>query len=283
MSGTGARASTGGAAGRLAPRAGARADPRARWRRPCGTQGRVLGDAEVLGAGRQLRSELVGSGPLEPLLADPAVTDVLVSAPDRVWVDRGGGLELTSVSLRGRGGRTAAGPAPRRGGRTAAGRRPALGRRPAARRDPAARGAAAGRGRLRLPVAAGGTAAGLHPRRAGRGRHGAAGRGPDAARPARRSAVVPGQRRYRHRKDDAAERPARAGGAGRADRPRRGLGGAAARPPACRAAGDQTRQPGGRGPRHPRGPGAPGAADAAGPAGRRRGPRGPKWCICWPR
>ena len=62
-------------------------------------QGRVLGDAEVLGAAEQLRSELVGSGPLEPLLADPAVTDVLVSAPDSVWVDRGGGLELTSVSF----------------------------------------------------------------------------------------------------------------------------------------------------------------------------------------
>lgn len=62
-------------------------------------QGRVLGDAEVLGAAEQLRSELVGSGPLEPLLADPTVTDVLVSAPDRVWVDRGGGLELTAVSF----------------------------------------------------------------------------------------------------------------------------------------------------------------------------------------
>nr|WP_203617161.1 MULTISPECIES: TadA family conjugal transfer-associated ATPase [unclassified Streptomyces] len=60
-------------------------------------QGRVLGDAEVLWAAQQLRSELVGSGPLEPLLADPSVTDVLVSAPDRVWVDRGGGLELTGV------------------------------------------------------------------------------------------------------------------------------------------------------------------------------------------
>ncbi|MFI8531098.1 TadA family conjugal transfer-associated ATPase [Streptomyces aquilus] len=60
-------------------------------------QGRVLGDAEVLGAAARLRSELVGSGPLEPLLADPSVTDVLVSAPDRVWVDRGGGLELTGV------------------------------------------------------------------------------------------------------------------------------------------------------------------------------------------
>ena len=62
-------------------------------------QGRVLGDAEVLGAAEQLRSELVGSGPLESLLADPSVTDVLVSAADRVWVDRGGGLELTAVTF----------------------------------------------------------------------------------------------------------------------------------------------------------------------------------------
>ncbi|MEU6124240.1 TadA family conjugal transfer-associated ATPase [Streptomyces sp. NPDC047123] len=63
-------------------------------------QGRVLGDTEVLGAAAQLRSELVGAGPLEPLLADPSVTDVLVSAPDRVWVDRGVGLELTGVTFR---------------------------------------------------------------------------------------------------------------------------------------------------------------------------------------
>ncbi|MFJ2555532.1 MULTISPECIES: TadA family conjugal transfer-associated ATPase [unclassified Streptomyces] len=62
-------------------------------------QGRLLGDSEVLGAAEELRCELVGTGPLEPLLADPSVTDVLVSAPDRVWVDRGGGLERTAVSF----------------------------------------------------------------------------------------------------------------------------------------------------------------------------------------
>ncbi|MEU6390127.1 TadA family conjugal transfer-associated ATPase [Streptomyces sp. NPDC046939] len=60
-------------------------------------QGRILGDTEVLGAAGQLRSELVGAGPLEPLLADPSVTDVLVSAPDQVWVDRGSGLEPAKV------------------------------------------------------------------------------------------------------------------------------------------------------------------------------------------
>ena len=62
-------------------------------------QGRLLGDAEVLGAAEELRCELVGTGPLEPLLADPSVTDVLVSAPDRVWVDRGSGLEPADVSF----------------------------------------------------------------------------------------------------------------------------------------------------------------------------------------
>ncbi|MGC5365587.1 TadA family conjugal transfer-associated ATPase [Streptomyces sp. DT24] len=62
-------------------------------------QGRILGDAEVLGVAKELRGELVGTGVLEPLLADPAVSDVLVSAPDRVWVDRGGGLELTGVTF----------------------------------------------------------------------------------------------------------------------------------------------------------------------------------------
>ncbi|WP_237319017.1 TadA family conjugal transfer-associated ATPase [Streptomyces sp. JJ36] len=60
-------------------------------------QGRLLGDSAVLQVVEALRSEMVGSGPLEPLLADPAVTDVLVTAPDAVWVDRGAGLERTPV------------------------------------------------------------------------------------------------------------------------------------------------------------------------------------------
>ncbi|MFJ4439582.1 TadA family conjugal transfer-associated ATPase [Streptomyces sp. NPDC088923] len=60
-------------------------------------QGGVLGDSEVLRFTHLLRCELTGAGPLEPLLADPDVTDVLVSAPDRVWVERGGGLELSGV------------------------------------------------------------------------------------------------------------------------------------------------------------------------------------------
>jgi pilus assembly protein CpaF len=60
-------------------------------------QGRLLGDTQVLGAAESLRRELVGTGLLEPLLTDPDVTDVLVSAPDQVWVDRGRGLERSGV------------------------------------------------------------------------------------------------------------------------------------------------------------------------------------------
>jgi len=62
-------------------------------------EGRLLGDTEVLGVVAALRSELVGTGPLEPLLAAPEVTDVLVTAPDEVWVDRGAGLERTTVTF----------------------------------------------------------------------------------------------------------------------------------------------------------------------------------------
>jgi pilus assembly protein CpaF len=42
-------------------------------------------------------AEMIGAGPLEALLADPAVTDVLVNGPGEVWVDRGDGLERTAV------------------------------------------------------------------------------------------------------------------------------------------------------------------------------------------
>lgn len=41
----------------------------------------------------ELRSELTGAGPLDPLLADPSVTDILVNGCRDLWVDRGTGLE----------------------------------------------------------------------------------------------------------------------------------------------------------------------------------------------
>ncbi|MBC3986194.1 TadA family conjugal transfer-associated ATPase [Streptomyces sp. AC536] len=80
--------------------AGSGADPTpARVAAALRAEGRLLGDTEVLGVVRDLRSELVGAGPLEPLLALPDVTDVLVTAPDQVWIDRGAGLERTEVQF----------------------------------------------------------------------------------------------------------------------------------------------------------------------------------------
>jgi pilus assembly protein CpaF len=46
---------------------------------------------------RAVADELTGLGPLAPLLADPAVTDVLVNGPFEVWVDRDGRVERTPV------------------------------------------------------------------------------------------------------------------------------------------------------------------------------------------
>ncbi|GAA0362888.1 hypothetical protein GCM10009530_10660 [Microbispora corallina] len=61
----------------------------------------VLGDAEVLAVARTLRAHLIGAGPLESLLAEPGVTDVLVNGPRDVWVDDGRGLRRTGVTFAG--------------------------------------------------------------------------------------------------------------------------------------------------------------------------------------
>jgi pilus assembly protein CpaF len=43
----------------------------------------------------------MGHGPLEPLLADPTVSDILVNGPYQVYVERRGKLELTDVRFNG--------------------------------------------------------------------------------------------------------------------------------------------------------------------------------------
>lgn len=60
-------------------------------------EGRVVTDSALVAMVEALRRHSVGAGPLEPLLRQPGVTDVLVNGPDRVFVDRGRGLELTGV------------------------------------------------------------------------------------------------------------------------------------------------------------------------------------------
>jgi pilus assembly protein CpaF len=60
-------------------------------------EGRVVTDAGLIETVEALRRHSVGAGPLEPLLGQAGVTDVLVNGPDQVFLDRGEGLELTDV------------------------------------------------------------------------------------------------------------------------------------------------------------------------------------------
>lgn len=58
----------------------------------------VLGDEALLRLAGRVHADLVGAGPLAPLLADPAVTDILVNN-GAVWVDRGDGLQRVPLDL----------------------------------------------------------------------------------------------------------------------------------------------------------------------------------------
>src|SRR6202451_724218 len=49
---------------------------------------------------REILDEIFGLGPLEPLLKDPTVSDILVNRFDRVYVERGGKLEKTIFSFK---------------------------------------------------------------------------------------------------------------------------------------------------------------------------------------
>ncbi len=59
----------------------------------------TLGTVGVRGLDTDLRSQLLGAGPLEPLLAEPGVTDVAVNGDGSVWVDRGDGLRRLDLDL----------------------------------------------------------------------------------------------------------------------------------------------------------------------------------------
>lgn len=56
-----------------------------------------IGLGAALAVGAAARAEILGAGPLQSLLEQPSVTDVLVNGPRGVWVDRGRGLEATGV------------------------------------------------------------------------------------------------------------------------------------------------------------------------------------------
>jgi pilus assembly protein CpaF len=61
-----------------------------------------LNEAERKRLAEDLAEETMGLGPLAPLMADPAITDILVNGPEHVYIERFGRIERTDVRFRDR-------------------------------------------------------------------------------------------------------------------------------------------------------------------------------------
>ncbi|HNJ38818.1 MAG TPA: ATPase, T2SS/T4P/T4SS family, partial [Nitrosomonas sp.] len=58
-----------------------------------------INDIERLRIIQDIQHEVLGLGPLEPLLADPTISDILVNTHRQVYVERRGKLELTDTQF----------------------------------------------------------------------------------------------------------------------------------------------------------------------------------------
>lgn len=58
-----------------------------------------INDIERLRIIQDIQHEVLGLGPLEPLLADPTISDILVNTHRQVYVERRGKLELTDIQF----------------------------------------------------------------------------------------------------------------------------------------------------------------------------------------
>ncbi|ARE41384.1 Type II/IV secretion system ATP hydrolase TadA/VirB11/CpaF, TadA subfamily [Rhodovulum sp. P5] len=61
--------------------------------------GVVLNREDRAQLNQELFDEVVGLGPLEPLLKDDTVNDILVNGPKQIFVERGGKLQLTDITF----------------------------------------------------------------------------------------------------------------------------------------------------------------------------------------
>jgi pilus assembly protein CpaF len=59
----------------------------------------VINDAERKNLTRDIQNEMLGFGPIEILLADPTVSDILINTYKQVYVERHGKLELTDITF----------------------------------------------------------------------------------------------------------------------------------------------------------------------------------------
>ena len=60
-------------------------------------EGLALTRAERVRMLEQITDEIIGLGPLEPLLRDESISEVMVNGPRQVYIERAGRLELTNV------------------------------------------------------------------------------------------------------------------------------------------------------------------------------------------
>ncbi|MEW5685930.1 MAG: CpaF family protein [Pseudomonadota bacterium] len=60
----------------------------------------ALNTKELAELGASIYDEMVGLGPIEPLLKDEAINDILINGPFQVYVERRGELELTPIRFR---------------------------------------------------------------------------------------------------------------------------------------------------------------------------------------
>jgi pilus assembly protein CpaF len=86
--------------GRLAADPGAGPVSPARLAEALRAEGRVLGDADLLAVLAAIAPELGGLGPLQGLLNDERVSDVLVNGPDEVWLEVAGALVRSTITFR---------------------------------------------------------------------------------------------------------------------------------------------------------------------------------------
>ncbi|MEI7644746.1 MAG: CpaF family protein [Chloroflexales bacterium] len=63
------------------------------------TLGRPVTERDRTRLTRYAQAELLGLGPLEPLLADDSVSEIMVNGPNQIWVERSGKIELTSATF----------------------------------------------------------------------------------------------------------------------------------------------------------------------------------------
>ena len=63
-----------------------------------GEQSVALNEGERAALVQEIQDEMLGLGPLEPLLADPTISDILVNGHDQVYIERTGKLEQVPMS-----------------------------------------------------------------------------------------------------------------------------------------------------------------------------------------